>query len=80
MLKVILNRLKPQAEEIMAEEQAGFRAGRSSAEQIVNLRIMCEKYLKHQQICTMSSLISKNNQAIWFRQLGEITTYLLYQR
>ena len=27
MLKVILNRLKPQAEEIIAEEQAGFRAG-----------------------------------------------------
>ena len=30
MLKVILNRLNPQAEEIIAEEQAGFRAGRST--------------------------------------------------
>ena len=29
MLKVILNRLKPQIEEIIAEEQAGFRSGRS---------------------------------------------------
>ena len=48
MLKVILNRLKPQAE-IIAEEQAGFRAGRSTAEQIFNLRILCEKYLQHQQ-------------------------------
>ena len=38
MLKVILNRLKPQAEEIIAEEQAGFRAGRSTTEQIFNLR------------------------------------------
>ena len=45
MLKVILNRLKPQAEEIIAEEQAGFRAGRSTTEQIFNLRILCEKYL-----------------------------------
>ena len=44
MLKVILNRLKPQA-----EEQAGFRAGRSTTEQIFNLRILCEKYLQHQQ-------------------------------
>ena len=29
-LKVILNNLNPQAEEIIAEEQAGFRAGRST--------------------------------------------------
>ena len=49
MLKVILNRLKPQADEIIAEEQAGFRAGRSTTEQIFNLRIVCEKYLQHQQ-------------------------------
>ena len=49
MLKVILNRLKPQAEEIIAEEQAGFRAGRSTTKQIFNLRILCEKYLQHQQ-------------------------------
>ena len=27
MLKIILNRLKPQAEKIIAEEQAGFRTG-----------------------------------------------------
>ena len=49
MLKVILNRLKPQAEEIIAEEQAGLRAGRSTTEQIFNFRILCEKYLQHQQ-------------------------------
>ena len=49
MLKVILNRFKPQAEKIIAEEQAGFRAGRSTTEQIFNLRILYEKYLQHQQ-------------------------------
>ena len=49
MLKIILNRLKPQAEKIIAEEQAGFRAGRSTTERIFNLRILCEKYLQHQQ-------------------------------
>ena len=59
MLKVILNRLKPQAEEIMAEEQAGFRAGRSTTEQIFNLRILGEKTSNNSRICTMSSLISK---------------------
>ena len=49
MLKIILNRLKPQAERIIAEEQAGFRAGRSTSEQIFNLRIPCEKYFQHKQ-------------------------------
>ena len=32
MLKIILNRLQPQAEQIIAEEQAGFTAGRSTTE------------------------------------------------
>ena len=49
MLKIILNRLNPQAEEIIAEEQAGFRSGRSTTEQIFNLRVLCEKYSQHQQ-------------------------------
>ena len=33
MLKIILNRLKPQAEKIIAVAQAGFRVGRISTEQ-----------------------------------------------
>ena len=49
MLKVTLNRLKPQAEKVNAEEQAVFRAGRSTTEQIFNLRILSEKYLLQQQ-------------------------------
>ena len=49
MLKIVLNRLQSQAEEIIAEEQAGFRVGRSTTEQIFNLRILCEKHLQHQQ-------------------------------
>ena len=48
ILKIILYRLKPQAEKIIAEEQASFRAGRSTTEEIFNLRILCEKYLLHQ--------------------------------
>ena len=42
--KILLNRLKPQAEKIIAEEQPGFRP-----EQIFNIRVLCEKYLQHQQ-------------------------------
>ena len=50
MLKIILQRLKPRAEKIIAEEQACFRAGRSTTEQIFNLCILCEKYLLHRQV------------------------------
>ena len=49
MLKTMLNRLKPQAEKIIAEEQTVFRAGRSNTDQIFNLQILCEKYFQHQQ-------------------------------
>ena len=49
LLKIILNRLQAQAEEIIAEEQAGFRAGRSTTEQLLKLQIICEKYLQYQQ-------------------------------
>ena len=49
-LKVMLNRLKPQAEKIIADEQAGFRVERSSTEQIFDLRILCEKYLQHHRV------------------------------
>ena len=49
MLKIILNRLRPKAGKIIGEEQAGFSAGRSTTEQFFNLRILCEKYLQHQQ-------------------------------
>ena len=49
MLQIIRNRSKPQAKKIIAEEQTDFRAGRSTTEQIFNLKILCEKYLQHQQ-------------------------------
>ena len=48
-LKIIPTRLKQQAGKIIAEEQAGFRAGKSTTKQIFNLRILCKKYLQHQQ-------------------------------
>ena len=49
MMKIILKRLKPQVDKIIAEKQAGFRAGGSTTEQIFNLQILSEKYLQHQQ-------------------------------
>ena len=48
MLKGMLNRLKPQAGKIIAEERASFTEGRTTTEQIFNLGMLCEEY-QHQQ-------------------------------
>jgi len=47
LLQILLTRLKTQTEHLLSEEQAGFRAGRSTTEQILNLRIISEKYIAH---------------------------------
>ena len=65
----MLNILKPQAEKITAEEQAGFRAGRSTTEQIFNLQILCEKYLQRQQTSTMSVDFKEAFDKIWHATL-----------
>ena len=70
MLKVILNWLKPQAEEIIAEEQAGFRAGGSTTEQIFNLESCVKSTSNISRICIVSSLITKafdrlRHAALW---------------
>ena len=49
MLHIILNHLKSKAEELLSEEQAGFRAGQSTVEQIFNCRVLIEKHLQHQR-------------------------------
>ena len=48
MLRVILSRRRAKAEELLAEEQAGFRPGRSTEEQLFNSRVIIEKHLQHQ--------------------------------
>ena len=70
MLKIILDRMKPQAEKIIAEEQTGFRAGRSTTEQIFNLRILCEKYLQHQQDLYLVLIdFKKAFERVWYAVL-----------
>ena len=49
LLKILLNRLNPQAEKIISEEQEGFRKGRSTVEQITNCRIIMEKHIEIQK-------------------------------
>ena len=49
MLRVILNKLVNQAEQLLEEEQAGFRSQRSVTEYIFNLRLLVEKYWEHEK-------------------------------
>ena len=44
-----MNQLKAKAKELLAEEQAGFRPGRSTVEQIFNCRVITEKQLQRQR-------------------------------
>ena len=48
MLRILLPRLQPRIEGILAEEHAGFYNNRSTVEQIFNLRQVMERYLEHQ--------------------------------
>ena len=48
-MRIILNRITSQAEEVLSEEQAGFRKGRSTTEQIFNCRNLIEKHLESQK-------------------------------
>ena len=50
MLRVILNRLVNWAEEILEEEQDGFRSYRKTTEQIFNLKLWVEKHLEHLEL------------------------------
>ena len=72
MLRIRLIRLKPQAEEIIKEEQAGFRAERSTTEQIFNLRILCEKYPQHQQrLYHVFVDFKKSLDRVWHADCGQ---------
>ena len=46
--------------------ETAFRAGRSTTEQIFNLRILCEKYMQHQQnLCHVFIDFKKAFNRVW---------------
>ena len=82
MLKIILNRLKPRAEKIIAETQAGFRAGRRTTEQNFNLPILCDKYVQHQQdLYQVFIVFKKSFSKVWHATLlATMKKYVQHQR
>jgi len=49
LLRIILERIRVKTETEIADEQAGFRQGRGTRDQITNLRILMHKAREHQQ-------------------------------
>ena len=49
LIRIILNRLTPQAETILANEQAGFSKNRKSVEYILHIRLLVEKHTDQQR-------------------------------
>ena len=73
LLRIILNRLNPMVESILAEEQAGFRKKRSTTEQILNCRIMSEKYIEHGKILCHNFIdFKKAFDRVWHKGLWNI--------
>ena len=70
MLRVIFNRLKSRAEEALAEEQAGFRPGRSTAEQIFNSRVIVEKHIQNQR--SLFHNFKKAFDRVWVAGLWQV--------
>lgn len=46
--KIILNRIRRPVEEVLREEQAGFRESRSTTDHINTLRIIIEQFVEYQ--------------------------------
>jgi len=49
MLKIVLERIRKKTESEINNEQAGFRGGRGTRDQITNLRILMQKLNEHKQ-------------------------------
>ena len=69
MLKIILNILQHYTEEFIYEEQAGFRTGKSTSEQIFNLRVISEKYSQHSKPLLSFHRFKKSFDNIWYNAL-----------
>ena len=59
MLQVLLSGITPKIKCILSEEQTSFRKGRSTTEQITNLRIILEKHIQQQTLILQNYKVLK---------------------
>jgi exonuclease III len=76
---IVLHRLRKRTDEILSEEQAGFRAGRSTIDQIYTLRQLAEKcteFNKDMYICYID--FKKAFDSIWRAGLWRVMRSMNY--
>ena len=76
---IILHRIRRRTDEILGEEQAGFRAGRSTIDQIFTLRQMAERCTEYNQdLFTCYIDFKKAFDSVWRTGLWRVMRSLRY--
>jgi Reverse transcriptase (RNA-dependent DNA polymerase) len=78
---IILHRIRSRTEEVLAEEQAGFRPGRSTTDQLLSLGLIAEKYHEYDKdlyVCFVD--FPKAFDSVWRRGLWQTMRHLRYDR
>ena len=75
-MRILLNKIKPNIEERLREQQAGFRAGRSTVDQIFALRQIVEKRWEYALpvYCTFMDL-EKAYDSVWREGMWQIAEF-----
>jgi hypothetical protein len=71
--KTLQRRMKKYVEEAVAEEQAGFRPGRGTVDQIFTIRQISEKFIEYNQTCYNNFIDFKQAfDSIWQKGLWQV--------
>ena len=75
-MRTLLNRIKPIVEEKLREEQAGFRVGKSTIDQIFTLRQIIEKKWEYAKpvFCAFVDL-EKAYDSVWRRGMWRVAEH-----
>jgi len=66
LLRIILERIRVKTETEIADEQAGFRQGRGTRDQITNLRMLMHKEREHEQpLYVLRGLKKEFDSKLW---------------
>ena len=63
--RILLNRMKDVVDPLLRDQQAGFRAGRSCADQIATLRIILEQSLEWNSPLYINSWITLKHSIVY---------------